>query len=48
MEVKENYFRNIINEIIIIRFYKVGLGFYLLIMEDIVLNRIEFYIVYLL
>lgn len=48
MEVKENYFRNFINEIIIIRFYKVGLGFYLLIMEDIVLNRIEFYIVYLL
>lgn len=46
MGVKENYFGNIINEIIIIRFYKVGLGFYLLIMEDIVLNRIEFIVMF--
>lgn len=41
MEAKENYSGNFTNEIIIIRFYKAGLGSHSLTMEDTALNRTE-------
>lgn len=44
MEAKENYSGNITNEIIIIKFYKAGLGSHSLTMEDTALNRTELHI----